>query len=128
MEAGLEYWTRGQGEEAAIVHRPLKVAVGVMLILFFSPLVIGAIVFTGGVIPFYGVEPQFGGFVLRCCALVGLPSLLACFVGVELVRKNIREPMDDETKRPPERELCPNCGCHLWPNARTCRVCGKVVR
>ena len=73
------------------MHRPLKVAVGVMLILLFSPLVIGAIVVTGMAIPAYGSEAQFARFLLVWCGLVGFLSLLVCIVGVQLVRKNIRE-------------------------------------
>jgi uncharacterized paraquat-inducible protein A len=110
------------------MDRSLKVAVGVMLILFFSPLVIGAIIVIGMLFPVYGMDPQWGGYILGCCALAGLPSLLACTVGVELVRKNIREPRDDKTKRPPEQEFCPKCGCHLSPDAKTCMVCGKDVK
>ncbi len=32
-------------------------------------------------------------------------------------------------KRPPGEEvLCPSCGCHLWPDAKSCKVCGRGVK
>jgi hypothetical protein len=74
-----------------IMNQATKFAVGVMLLLFFSPPIIGAIVVTGMAIPAYGPEPQFAGPVLDLCGLVGFFSLLMCIVGVQLVRKNIRE-------------------------------------
>jgi hypothetical protein len=92
MVGDVEYWAGGQGEEVAIMDRSLKVAVGVMLILFLLPLVVGAIVVTGMAIPVYGIEPGIAGYILGWCGLVGVPSLFLCIVGVRLVRENIKEP------------------------------------
>jgi hypothetical protein len=76
--------------------RSLKVAAGVLLMPFFSPFAIGAVVVTGMVIPVYGIEPQMGGYMLGWCAAIGLPSLFMCIVGVQLVCRNIRDARDNE--------------------------------
>jgi len=76
------------------MDRSLKVAKGALLILFFLPLVILAIVITGVVIPAYGIQPEIARGILGWCGLVGLSSLLMCVGGVLLVCKNIGEPMD----------------------------------
>jgi hypothetical protein len=73
------------------MRRPLKVAAGVMLILFFSPVVIGAIAVAAIAIPVYRVEPGFIGRILGLCFLFGLPGLFMCMAGAKLVRKNVSE-------------------------------------
>lgn len=72
-----------------MMNRPLKVAAGVMLILLFSPVVIGAIVLAALAIPGYRFEPGFISRILGLCFLFGLPSLFACMAGAQLVRRNL---------------------------------------
>ncbi len=71
------------------MKRLLKVAGGIMLILFFSPAVIVSIGVAAIAIPGYRVEPGFMGRVLGVCFLFGLPGLFACMVGGRLLRQNL---------------------------------------
>jgi phosphate/sulfate permease len=69
----------------------LKVAGGVILIVFFSLVVIGAIAVAAIALPGYRVESGFIGRILGLCFLFGLSGLFMCMVGAQLVRKNISE-------------------------------------
>lgn len=74
------------------MKRALKVCIGVMIVLFFSPVVIGAIAVAAMAIPGYKVEPGFASRILGICFLFGLPGLFMSMAGAELVRKNIGGP------------------------------------
>jgi len=73
------------------MSQAMKLAVGVMLMLFFTPLVIGAIVVILIAAPAYSPEPEFVGAILASSSLVGFFGLLMCIAGFQLVRNNIRE-------------------------------------
>jgi len=76
------------------MKQAMYATVGVMLILVLAPVVVGAIAVAAMVIPWYGVEPDFARFILFVCGSTGFFSLAMCIVGVQLVRKSVREPRD----------------------------------